>query len=529
MATSRLRVDRTERQLTTTAEPPPTWPMYVGVAASSAAVIVFEVVLTRIFAVSQFYHFAFMTVSLALLGFGASGTALAVFPRLGRGGPRRWAILALAQAVTTLGAYLVINRLPFDSFSIAWDRRQIFYLIAYYLALAVPFFFGGTVIGTLLAGWDQPHPVPSHRIYAASLAGSGAGALLALGGLSRLGGEGVVVLAALCAAAAATVFATASMPRRRLWVAMGSALSALLVVVAVIAPGALDVRLSPYKALSAVSRYPDTEVVSTEWNAASRLDFVTSESIRSLPGLSFTYLGNPPPQDGVTFDADDLSPIPRVEASDAEFVPYLLGSLPFSLRPEAEALVLQPRGGLNVLVGLASGAKSIVAVEPNELALAAADAAAPNPYADPRVQVVVDDPRSYVERTSREFDLIDLALTAPYRPVTSGAYSLAEDYSLTVEAFDSYLARLRPGGLLVAMRWLQTPPSEETRLVALAAQASRRIGADPEQAIVALRGYSTVLVMVQPDGFSAADLAVVERFAEERRFDLVASPGLAAS
>ncbi|MDH3426638.1 MAG: hypothetical protein OEM22_08230, partial [Acidimicrobiia bacterium] len=256
---------------------------------------------------------------------------------------------------------------------------------------------------------------------------------------------------------------------------------------------------------------------------------VTSESIRSLAGLSFTYPGSPPPQDGVTFDADDLNPIPRVEVAQADFVPYLLGSLPFSLRPGAEALVLQPRGGLDVLVGLASGALSIVAVEPNELAVAAADAAAPNPYADPRVQVVVDEPRSYVERTSREFDLIDLALTAPYRPVTSGAYSLAEDYSLTVEAFESYLARLRPGGLLAAMRWLQTPPSEETRLIALAAEATRRAGADPGHAIVALRGYSTVLVMVQPIGFSATDLAVVESFAAERRFDLVAAPALAAS
>ena len=423
----------------------------------------------------------------------------------------------------------MINRLPFDSFSIAWDRRQILYLVGYYLALAVPFFFGGAVIGTLLAGWDQPHPVPSHRIYAASLVGSGAGALLALGGLSRVGGEGVVLLAASCALAAAAVFATGAGIGRRRWVGAAAVLGAALVIVWVANSSVLDVRLSPYKALSAVLRFPDAEVVSTDWNAASRVDLVTSESIRSLPGLSFTYLGSPPPQDGVTFDADDLSPIPRVEVAEADFASYLLGSLPFSLRPGAEALVLQPRGGLDVLVGLASGAKSIVAVEPNELAVAAAGAGAPDPYADPRVEVVAEEPRSYVERTPREYDVIDLALTAPYRPVTSGAYSLAEDYSLTVEAFESYLDRLKPGGLLAAMRWLQTPPSEETRLIALAAEATRRTGADPEQAIVALRGYSTVLVIVQPDGFSATDMRALGSFAEERRFDLVAAPGLAAS
>ena len=80
MATRPLDVDRSATVLTPAATSRGEWPVYVGVGASSAAVIVFEIVLTRIFAVSQFYHFAFMTVSLALLGFGASGTALAVFP-----------------------------------------------------------------------------------------------------------------------------------------------------------------------------------------------------------------------------------------------------------------------------------------------------------------------------------------------------------------------------------------------------------------------------------------------------------------
>jgi hypothetical protein len=43
----------------------------------SAATLAFEINLTRLFSVAQFYHFAFMIVSVALLGFGASGTALA--------------------------------------------------------------------------------------------------------------------------------------------------------------------------------------------------------------------------------------------------------------------------------------------------------------------------------------------------------------------------------------------------------------------------------------------------------------------
>ena len=48
----------------------------LGVAALAAASLLLESTLTRLLAVGQFYHFAFLVVSLALLGFGASGTVL---------------------------------------------------------------------------------------------------------------------------------------------------------------------------------------------------------------------------------------------------------------------------------------------------------------------------------------------------------------------------------------------------------------------------------------------------------------------
>ena len=143
--------------------------MLGGVAATSAAGLIFEIALTRVFAITQFYHFAFLIVSMALLGLGASGSALAAFPKLAIGGPRRWMWLAALQGATTVAAYIVANTLPFDSFAIAWDRTQIGYLAIYYITLAVPFFFGGLVIAVLLTGVEQPTAVPSHLVYGASL------------------------------------------------------------------------------------------------------------------------------------------------------------------------------------------------------------------------------------------------------------------------------------------------------------------------------------------------------------------------
>ncbi len=499
--------------------------MLGGVAGTSASGLIFEIALTRVFAIAQFYHFAFLTVSMALLGFGASGSVLAAFPRVGSGGSQRWAWLAALQGVATMGAYAVANTLPFDSFAIAWDRAQLGYLAAYYLTLAVPFFFGGLVIAVLLTAADRPGAVPSHLVYGASLVGSGLGCVVAVVLLDRLGGEGVIALAAAVAMAAAAGFASLGLPRRRNTVLAGVAAGAL-VVVAVWVPAPLAMNLSPYKGLEGALRFPEAQVVTSTWDRGTRLDLVSSEGIRSLPGLSFTYTGRPPSQDGVTLDGDDLSPIPQLAPDQAPYASHLLVSLPWLLRPDADTLVLEPRGGLDVLVGLAGGAASVVAVEPHGGIVDLAQRAGSTLVADPRVEWVIAEPRAFVERTTKQFDVIDLALTAPYRPVASGAYSLAEDYSLTVEALDAYLERLQPDGILAVMRWVQTPPSEESRLLATAATALRGRGVEPAPAVVVLRNYSNVLLLVQPDGWSSGDLAAVAEFAERERFDIVARPAL---
>ena len=530
----------------------------LAIACSSAAALIFEIALTRIFAVTQFYHFAFMAVSLALLGYGASGSVLTAFPRLGAGGPARWAALGLLQGLGTLGAYALANALPFDSYSIAWDARQVAYLALSYLALVAPFFFAGLVMGAILAQASlrgailseaqrsrriatrqslasemqitspaEQHgalavPIASHHAYAANLIGSGAGCWLALMGLAWFGGVGVILIAALIALLAALGFHLASDRKSIGFAAITLACFGVFAWWIIQPPAWLDLHLSPYKDLSAALRYPGAQIVSTRWNASSRVDHVQSAGIRSLPGLSFTFRGSPPPQDGLTFDSDDLSPVPLIDPQQAAFVPYLLTSLPFDLRPAGDVLILEPRGGLEVFAAVAQRARSITAVEPNELAVAAA----PQVYDDPRARLILDEPRAFVERSADQFDVIDLALAAPYRPVTSGAYSLAEDYRFTVEAFEQYLSRLKPDGILAVLRWLQTPPSEETRLIALAAEAVRGNGGNPAQSIVALRGYSTVLVLIKRAAFTPGELQAIRSFAGSRRFDLMAAPDL---
>jgi hypothetical protein len=512
----------------------------LGLLLLSASGLTFEINLTRLFSVSQFYHFAFMIVSIALLGYGASGTVLAIFPGLGQKQPQRsLSLLSLATALSILGAYLLINQLPFDSFSIAWETKQIWILILHYVTLALPFFFGGMAVGLLLAAY----PFLSSQTYAINLLGSALGCLLALLAPSTLGGEGVVVLSSGMVSLAALILvfdtrsifspAYSSIP---CWRSISKQLiqpliSSLLLLFAIIDLASrlngrqgiqwLDLHLSPYKSLAYALQFPCADLIYQRWNSFSRVDVVRSPGIHSYPGLSYRYMKPLPEEDGLTVDGDDLTPIVR-PTQDLEFTGYMPAAVAFHLRPQAEALVLEPRGGLDILVALAQGARRITAVEMNPLIISAAG----DIYHDARLQLEIDSCRSYLRRTAERFDVIVLSLASSYHPVRSGAYSLAEDYRYTVESFQDALSHLNPNGLLVVTRWLQTPPSESLRTFALAVTAIERSNGDPRAQVVALRGYNTATILVKNSHFTAVELQDIVKFESQRAYDLIYAPGI---
>ncbi len=318
--------------------------LWLSLFLLSAATLTFEINLTRLFSVAQFYHFAFMIVSIALLGFGASGTALAIFPALLRGDPaRRLAQLALAAGFSLLGAYLLTNWIPFDSFSLLVDRRQIFILVLHYLALAAPFFCSGMALGFLLTIYPQR----AGTSYAVNLFGSALGCAIALAAPTALGGEGMVTLSSALAALAALIAGGGGLKQaiKRPLSLGGSALMvfALLDLGLRLSGQAglamLELRLSPYKSISYALQYPGAEVTYRQWNSFSRVDVVRSGGIHALPGLSYRYLQPLPALDGLLVDGDDLSPIVPASA-DPSFTAYLPNAAAYVLRPAGSTLVL---------------------------------------------------------------------------------------------------------------------------------------------------------------------------------------------
>jgi len=492
--------------------------------------LAFEVTLTRLFALAQGHHFAFMAVSLALLGAGASGTFLSLRtpPRQGL---RRWlAASALLFTLTVPASYLVVNVLPFDAYRIAWERVQLLWLILYYLVLTAPFFFSGLAVGAALV----TRPEEAFRVYGVNLFGSGLGAPLALLALAAIGGPGTVFGVAWLGSLAFLILVwrkphdcNKDSSRHYVEKIGGGLLSVVFVVLFLFPPTWADIRLTPYQSLSQALLYPDSRIALQKWNAFSRVDIVESQGIRSAPGLSMAYPGGPPPQVGLTVDGQNLSPITAVPPSQAEFADYLPPALAYRLRPEADVLVVEPGGGLAVLTALRGSARSVTAVHSNPAVASAVQNWGSDLYHDPRVSVVVDDPRSFLRREDQHFDVIIMPLTDSFRPVTAGAYALGEEYRYTVEAFLELYDHLAPDGLLVTERWLQLPPTESLRLWGIAVEALRQSGVeDPGTHLIALRSFQTSLVIASRKPFTAEEVRQIQDLAAARQYDLVWFPGL---
>ena len=149
-------------------------PPFLSVALISAAALGYEILLMRLFSISQWHHFAWMIISLALLGYGASGTFISLAHRLLL--PRFntvYPLNLLLFGIASVGCYLAAQQVPFNAEEILWEWRQSLYLLALYLLHAVPFFFAANGIALALARYRDAVSLT----YAADLLGAGLGGL----------------------------------------------------------------------------------------------------------------------------------------------------------------------------------------------------------------------------------------------------------------------------------------------------------------------------------------------------------------
>jgi len=503
----------------------------LSIALISSAVLAYEILLMALFSLIQWHHFAWMVVSIALLGFGASGSFLV----LARGVlDKRFRGFAASQAclfgLATVLCYALAQRLSFNPEELIWDNAHWLRLALVMLLLALPFFFAANLIGLALMKFRDSIA----RIYAADLLGAGLGALAIVALLFLFPPATALRFVALLGFVAASVLWIECRGRMRP-VIVGLPLAALCLYAM---PDAwTEPLLSPYKSLSQLLRVPGTSVLAQSFSPLGTVSVVESRRIplRHAPGLSLNARVEPPQQLALFVNGDGPDAITRFDGDrdTLAYLDYQLPALPYHLLEARKVLLLGIGGGEGILRAIYHGAGRIDAVEidPGVVELLR------NRFAEysggildrGEVRVMVGDARGLLQHAAERYDLIQFPLSDSIASTGGGVTGLNENYLYTVEALQQALRRLEDGGYVVLSSAIALPPRDSLKLFAAAIEALESLSVnDVGRRLALVRGWQSSTLLIKNGEINATDIGAIRQFCEQRSFDLAYYPGMAA-
>jgi hypothetical protein len=430
--------------------------LLAGLALTSFAALLLELTLTRLFSVVLFYHFAFLAISIALLGLGAGG----VFAYLLKSRLSNYSTRALASGLCMANAILVVVVLEIvlhSRVSLEVSTKNFLRLTAIYLAAAVPFFLTGLLFSIVFARETRRIP----RLYGADLCGGALACLAVVPLLNWLGGPNAILVSGIALGVAAMIWASDATERRN-----GGIIALALVALT----GAnYSGRLIDIVYAKGMFRNP-AWVEFARWNALSRVEVDRQGQAKAI-----------------VIDADASTYIMNAEVSrwhETEWEKDLMSAPPALanvLRPHGQYAIIGPGGGVDVLRAVANGSPSVTGIEINPIIATTimrgryADYAQ-HLYERPEVHMHVTDGRSYLRATAERFDIVQMTLVDTWASTAAGAFALSENNLYTVEAFREYFDHLKPDGMIAITRWEFRHPREALRVVSVAMEALHQLG-----------------------------------------------------
>ncbi len=512
--------------------------VYSGLFMVTLATLTYEVLLTRIFSVTMWYHFAFVAVSIALFGMTLGALIVYALPRVFTRDRVRHhlALSSLLFGLAIVVSFLVHLTIPFEAHL---SFVGIISLAVNYAVLSVPFVFSGVSVSLALTRF------PKHvgKLYAADLAGAATGCIAVIYILKLTDGPTAVLVVAFFACVGAFLFADPVDSRRLFRVAVAS----LLVFGFAAAGHTILVRSqAPLLRLVHVKGEVESRALYEKWNSYSRIR-VDESPFRPEHafgwGMSSEYpFDRPIEQHLLKIDATAGTVLTAFDGDlgGLEHLKFDVTNVAHYMRPDSKVLVLGAGGGRDILSALAFEQRSITAVEFNGDIIDTVN----KTFGDftghldkhPKVAFVHDEARSFVARSDETFDIIHVSFTDTFAATAAGAFVFTESSLYTVEAWEDFLEHLGPGGVISFSRfYVRGIPGEAYRLAALASASLARFGVArprdhilmvvrmlPERTEPGPDGVATILVSNEP--FSAADLETVREVSRRLKFDVVLDP-----
>ncbi len=506
--------------------------MLLPVALISSGVLGFEILLARLFAIIQWHHFAYMVISVALLGFGASGALLSA---TGKAMARRFnlafRINAVMFSLSSVAGFLLAQRLDFNPLELAWGMEQTGKLLLIYLALLIPFLFAANAIGLALMKYSNA----AARVYAWDLMGAGVGAAAIVGALFYISPENALLVPALLGIASASMVGL-KRPLTGLAVSLGAAF-AVIATAALLLERPIGLKVSQFKALEQALQVSGASLSLERNSPLARLSVVENQAIplRHAPGLSLLTTSRIPQQAALFVDGDGPAAISRFDGSleSISYVDELTSALPYQFTREPSVLVVGLNGGVELLQAVYHGASEITVVELNPQLVEIVR----NDYGEfsgrildrDEVSVFIDEARGFAERAGTRYDLVQVGLSGSLVASGSGLKALSANHLYTVEGVGALYDLLKPGGVLSFTSWARLPPRESFKLFATAIAALEAANiSEPGRQLAWIRSFNTSTLVIKKGAIGPGEASALRAFASARGFDPVYYPAMRA-
>ena len=489
----------------------------VAIGLISAAIIAFQLILMQILSYVQWYHFAYMIISIALLGFGAAGTFLTIFQqKLEKNYYTLFPFLLIVTAILIPVVVGIANSeaVRFDSLLIFQDSRHIGKLILTYFIFFLPFLTGALAIGMSFSKFaDQ-----IGKIYFSNLIGSGIGGIIAIFFMQWIIPEQQSFAVAILAFLGGIV----SLPKnKKSLIRIIVPLSTLILIILFFYPP----RLTPseYKDISKTMLLPDAKVEYRKSTPHGFVEIVSSPVLRYAPGVSLAYRDSFPVRK-VVFNNGNwmgcLLPQP-LEANETNILDYTPQALPYHIDNIKNALIINAGTGENVLLALSHQVARITANETNPEIFNILRQSFEGFY---QVQPYQTMPRTLLTPDTNKYDLIELPIVGSFFG-NSGLNAVEPRYELTIEALREMWSKLSEKGMISLSCWMDYPVRNAYRLLAtISLLLDENDIAHPPHHVVAIRSWCAITFLVKKSPFKRDEINKVRLFCENRMFDPLVLP-----
>jgi spermidine synthase len=424
----------------------------------------------------------------------------------------------------TLGiGFIIYCKTPFNPFEVGIDPVQIIYLLIYFAAMAVPFFFSAGVIGLAL----QKYPIG--KTYFLNLAGSGVGAIFVIV-LSYLFHPFDILLAVTILAVISSIIFSTNFSKKFISIITVSGLTFIALFYL-----SFDIfnlkQTSEYKPLSRTLLLPNSGIIMEKFSPLGLVQAVEADGLRFSGDLSMMTPYHIPEQKALFFDGDAMSAVIPFDGNldkhrYLDYTPSSIAAHILSTNHRDYKLIIGAGGGSSIVSGLFYGFNHIHALElnpdvisimQNEFRKYSGDI-----YNNPRVTVFPKEHRGFLVSSTNRYSLIEVAMTDSFAGTASGIYALNESYLYTLESFSMLFDALDKNGILAVTRWNVTPPRDNVKMINLAVATLKNAGLEtPSKHIFIIRSMRASVIVLSKSPISETQIQKGRNFAKNRGFDLV--------